>query len=184
MSSAPALLCGANFAGPLPFLGTCFPSRKGEGGFGASARCFSAGTSAAVEEPCEAPAGELRGLPESRKPAVGSEEAPPLPTGAHGPSPTRRAPPRHPHCPACAAPTRDGSVRPGSVWGVSSPGQPPPPRQQKASLPQYLSQVELQDVADVVRGGLGQLHQLFPILKRLAKLLHAGLDAVNSVDAL
>lgn len=48
----------------------------------------------------------------------------------------------------------------------------------------HLSQVELQDVADVMGGGLGQLHQLLPVLKGLAKLLHTGLDTVNSVDAL
>jgi len=58
------------------------------------------------------------------------------------------------------------------------------PSPQEASPAPDLSQVELQDVADIMRGGLGQLHQLLPVLKCLAELLHAGLDAVDSVDAL
>lgn len=71
-------------------------------------------------------------------------------------------------------------------WSPMERFWPPLPclPQQKVSPAPYLPQVELQDIADIMGGGLGQLHQLLPVLKRLAELLHAGLDAVNSVDAL
>lgn len=67
---------------------------------------------------------------------------------------------------------------------VGSSGHLPSFPCHEAPPPPHLSQVELQDIADVVGGGLGQLHQLLPILKGLAKLLHTGLDTINSVDAL
>lgn len=47
-----------------------------------------------------------------------------------------------------------------------------------------LSEVKLQDVADVMWWALGQLHQLFAVLKGLAQLLHTSLHPVHSVDAL
>lgn len=48
----------------------------------------------------------------------------------------------------------------------------------------YLSEIQLEHVADVVWRALGQLHQLLSVLESLAQLLHAGLDPVDSVDAL
>ncbi len=48
----------------------------------------------------------------------------------------------------------------------------------------YLSEVKLEDVADVMRWTLGQLHQLFAVLKGLTQLLHTSLHPVHSVDAL
>lgn len=48
----------------------------------------------------------------------------------------------------------------------------------------YLSQVKLEDVADVMWRTLGQLHQLLAILEGLTQLLHARLHSVHPVDAL
>lgn len=48
----------------------------------------------------------------------------------------------------------------------------------------HLSQVELQDVADVVRVQLRELHQVLAVLKRLAQLLHPRLGPIHPVDAL
>lgn len=48
----------------------------------------------------------------------------------------------------------------------------------------YLSEVQFENIADVMWWTLGQLHQLFPILKGLAQLLYAGLHTVDSVNAL
>lgn len=48
----------------------------------------------------------------------------------------------------------------------------------------YLPQVEFEHVADVVRGVIRQLHQLFAILKGLAQFLHTRLGTIHAVDAL
>lgn len=48
----------------------------------------------------------------------------------------------------------------------------------------HLSQVELQDVADVVRVKVRELHQVLAVLKRLAQFLHPRLGPVHPVDAL
>ncbi len=48
----------------------------------------------------------------------------------------------------------------------------------------HLPQVQLQYVADVVRRGLGQLHQLFAVLKRLAQLLHPRLHPIHTINTL
>ena len=57
-------------------------------------------------------------------------------------------------------------------------------RSTEAGPTPYLSEVELQDVADVVGGALGQLHQLLAVLKDLTQLLHASLHPIHPVDAL
>lgn len=48
----------------------------------------------------------------------------------------------------------------------------------------YLSEVEFEDVANVVWRTLGQLYQLFAILEGLAQFLNSGLHPVHPVDAL
>lgn len=48
----------------------------------------------------------------------------------------------------------------------------------------YLSEVKLEDVADVMRRALRQLHQLLAVFEGLTEFLHAGLHAVHPVDAL
>lgn len=48
----------------------------------------------------------------------------------------------------------------------------------------HLSEVKLEHVADVMWRALRQLHQLFPILKGLAQLLHTRLHSVYPVDTL
>lgn len=95
--------------------------------------------------------------------------------------------PRHPGTPSLcrAPPARAEPVKPGWDWvWKGSSGHTPSAPPTEAPPSSHLSQVELEDIADVVRGGLGQLHQLLPILKRLAELLHTGLDTIDSVDAL
>ena len=47
-----------------------------------------------------------------------------------------------------------------------------------------LSEVELEHIADVMRGGLRELHQLLAIFKGLAQLLHTRLHPIHTVDAL
>lgn len=80
--------------------------------------------------------------------------------------------------------TQRADIKPGLWQDHPDPAEPGLVVERQFLRAPHLPQVELQDVADVVRGGLGQLHQLLPVLKRLAKLLHAGLYAVHAVDAL
>lgn len=48
----------------------------------------------------------------------------------------------------------------------------------------YLSEVELEDVADVVRRVIRQLHQVLPVFECLAELLHARFGAVHTINSL
>lgn len=48
----------------------------------------------------------------------------------------------------------------------------------------YLSEVKLENVADVVWGTLGELDQLLAILKGLTQFLNTSLHPIHSVDAL
>ena len=48
----------------------------------------------------------------------------------------------------------------------------------------YLSEVKLEDVANVMWRTLGQFDQLLAILKGLTELLHTSLHPVHPVDAL
>lgn len=51
-------------------------------------------------------------------------------------------------------------------------------------VPAHLSEVKLEDIADVMWRTLRELDQLLPILEGLTQLLHAGLHPVHPVDAL
>lgn len=48
----------------------------------------------------------------------------------------------------------------------------------------YLSEVELEDVADVVGRVIRQLHQVLAVFKCLAQLLHTRLGAVHTINSL
>lgn len=54
----------------------------------------------------------------------------------------------------------------------------------KVSGVSHLSQVQFEHIADVVRRGLGKLHQLFAVLKRLTQLLHSCLHSIYTVYSL
>lgn len=54
----------------------------------------------------------------------------------------------------------------------------------KVSGAAHLSQVELENVTDVMWIKFWELHQIFAVLKCLAQLLHPGFSAIHAVDAL
>lgn len=164
-----------------------FPNCTGVGGFCTSVCVFLwAGISLHHEEPRtdglrlgwgQEPGAQRRGSGS----AVRGQPSPPHSTCVHISVPT----PSQPGGASRPRTLTQRAVTKPSLWqDHPDPAEPGLVLESQFLRAPHLPQVELQDVADVVRGGLGQLHQLLPILKRLAKLLHTGLYTVHAVDAL